>query len=194
MKQKASYNAVGSKTCQTVAPVGNEIEALELKNLMQNDTIDLIDVRTPVEYKQGHILGARLHPLQNLNVEEIRTSRPEDAKGPTYILCKAGSRARKAAIELKKAEINCCVVTGGTEACLDASFPSQSDASCKVISLERQVRIASGSLILAAAILSYLVNISFVGISAFVGAGLVFAGVTDTCGMGMFLAKMPWNR
>lgn len=64
----------------------------------------------------------------------------------------------------------------------------------KAISLERQVRIAAGLLVLLGAILGFFVNPSFIGISAFVGAGLVFAGITDTCGMAMMLAKMPWNQ
>ena len=80
--------------------------------------------------------------------------------------------------------------------------PDVSFASCglpvvrgkKAISLERQVRIAAGSLVLLGAVLGWLVHPAFVGLSAFVGAGLVFAGVTDTCGMGLLLARMPWNR
>jgi len=64
----------------------------------------------------------------------------------------------------------------------------------RTISLERQVRIAAGSLVLLGAVLSLLVHPYFIGLAAFVGAGLVFAGVTDTCGMAMCLARMPWNQ
>jgi len=62
------------------------------------------------------------------------------------------------------------------------------------ISLERQVRIAAGSLVLVGAALALFVHPAFIGLSAFIGAGLVFAGITDTCGMGMILARMPWNQ
>jgi hypothetical protein len=62
------------------------------------------------------------------------------------------------------------------------------------MSLERQVRIAAGSLVLIGIALGWFVHPYFIGLSAFVGAGLVFAGVTDTCGMGMILARMPWNK
>ena len=62
------------------------------------------------------------------------------------------------------------------------------------MSLERQVRIAAGGLVVIGAVLGHFCNPNFYGISAFVGAGLVFAGVTDTCAMGMLIAKMPWNR
>ena len=64
----------------------------------------------------------------------------------------------------------------------------------KAISLERQVRIAAGSLVLTGVILGLFVHPAFFGLSAFVGGGLVFAGITDTCGMGMLLARMPWNQ
>ena len=64
----------------------------------------------------------------------------------------------------------------------------------KMVSLERQVRIAAGFLVVLGALLGWFVDPAFVFLSAFIGAGLVFAGVTDTCGMGLMLAKMPWNR
>jgi hypothetical protein len=82
-------------------------------------------------------------------------------------------------------------VEGGTLACVEAGVPVVRGR--KAISLERQVRIAAGSLVLLGAGLSF-VHPAFVGIAAFVGAGLVFAGVTDTCGMGMLIARMPWNQ
>jgi hypothetical protein len=62
------------------------------------------------------------------------------------------------------------------------------------MSLERQVRIAAGTLVLAGAMLGYFAHPYWIALPAFVGAGLVFAGITDTCGMGMMLARMPWNR
>ena len=63
-----------------------------------------------------------------------------------------------------------------------------------MISLERQVRIAAGSLVCLGVLLAWLVHPAFIGLSAFVGAGLIFAGVTDTCGLALLLARMPWNR
>ena len=69
-----------------------------------------------------------------------------------------------------------------------------SSLSRSAISLERQVQIAAGLLVLLGALLGWLVHPAFVGLAAFVGAGLVFAGITDTCGMGMMLARMPWNQ
>ena len=63
-----------------------------------------------------------------------------------------------------------------------------SDLSCLVLPLALAV------LVLAGLLLGWLVHPAFLGLSAFVGAGLVFAGITDTCGMGMMLARMPWNQ
>jgi rhodanese-related sulfurtransferase len=63
-----------------------------------------------------------------------------------------------------------------------------------VLSLERQVRIAAGLLVLTGTILGTWVHPGFYGLAAFVGAGLTFAGLTDWCGMAMLLAKMPWNQ
>jgi hypothetical protein len=64
----------------------------------------------------------------------------------------------------------------------------------KAFSLERQVRIAAGFLVLAGSALAYFVSPYWIALSALVGAGLVFAGITDTCGMAMLLARLPWNQ
>jgi hypothetical protein len=83
-------------------------------------------------------------------------------------------------------------VEGGTLACVEAGLPVKTGK--KAISLERQVRIAAGSLVLVGAALGFFVHPYWIGLSAFVGAGLVFAGVTDTCGMAIMLGRMPWNQ
>jgi hypothetical protein len=77
-------------------------------------------------------------------------------------------------------------------ACVQAGLPLVRGK--KAISLERQVRITAGTLVLLGTVLGWLVHPAFIGLSAFVGGGLVFAGITDTCGMGMILAVMPWNQ
>ena len=84
------------------------------------------------------------------------------------------------------------IIAGGTKAWIDAGLPV-TRSEVQVISLERQVRIAAGSLVLVGAVLGWLVHPGFFGLSAFVGAGLVFAGITDFCGMGLLLARLPWN-
>jgi len=85
------------------------------------------------------------------------------------------------------------IIEGGLNA-LKAAGAKTIIGSKKTISLERQVRIAAGALTLLGVVLGFTLSSSFFALSAFVGAGLMFAGITDTCGMGMVLARMPWNR
>jgi rhodanese-related sulfurtransferase len=169
------------------------ISPRRLAELCEAGRIDLIDVRTPVEYRGVHVEHARNVPLDRLDpaaVMKARTGNPDD---PLYVVCRSGSRGRQACEQFLAAGFtNVVNVEGGTLACVDAGLTVVRGR--KAISLERQVRIAAGLLVLLGAILGWLVDPAFVGLSAFVGAGLVFAGITDTCGMGMVLARMPWNQ
>ena len=85
------------------------------------------------------------------------------------------------------------MVEGGTLAWIEANLPV-TRGTVKVISLERQVRIAAGAIVLTGVLLACFVNCNFIWLSGFVGAGLIFAGITDFCGMGLLIAKMPWNK
>ena len=158
-----------------------------------NSSLELIDVRTPVEFREVHLNFARNIPLDQLDPASILKTRSGSAAEPIYVICKAGGRGKQACEKFINAGfVNVVNIEGGTTACVDAGLPVVRGQ--KAMSLERQVRIAAGSLVLTGVILSYLVHPYFVGLSAFVGAGLVFAGITDTCGMGMILARMPWNQ
>jgi rhodanese-related sulfurtransferase len=155
--------------------------------------VDLIDVRTPAEYRDCHAVGARLVPLDRLDPAAVMNGRTAAADEPLYLICRSGGRAKQACDHFVAAGYRHVVcVEGGTLAWEQAGCDVVRGK--KAISLERQVRIAAGSLVLVGAILALAVHPWFVGLSAFVGAGLVFAGVSDTCGMGMLLAKMPWNH
>src|SRR6056297_1735221 len=159
----------------------------------KGESIDLIDVRTPVEFRQVHAKPARNVPLDQLDPQRVMEARNGSASQPLYVICKSGNRAGKACQQFEQAGYeNVVNVEGGTEAWEAAGLPV--DRGQKAMSLERQVRIAAGSLVLIGALLAVLVHPWFIALSAFVGAGLVFAGITDTCGMGMLLAKMPWNQ
>ena len=169
------------------------ITPLELAELCkEGKKIDLIDVRTPVEYREVHVGIARNVPLDRLDVAAIMQGRNGSASEPLYVICRSGSRGQQACEKFLAAGFpNVVNVEGGTTACVEAGLPVVRVK--KAVSLERQVRIAAGALVLLGAALSF-VHPAFVGLSAFVGAGLVFAGITDTCGMGMILARMPWNQ
>jgi rhodanese-related sulfurtransferase len=155
--------------------------------------IDLIDVRTPVEFREVHVPFARNVPLDGLDPAAVTRSRAGSPGRPLYVICRSGGRGQKACEKLAAAGAADVVnVEGGTQAWADAGLPVVRGK--KAISLERQVRIAAGSLVLLGVLLGWLVHPGFLGLPAFVGTGLVFAGVTDTCGMGLLLARMPWNR
>ena len=170
------------------------ISPTALKDLAQTgQKVELIDVRTPVEFREVHVEFARNVPLDQLNPQTVMQSRKESSSEPLYVVCRSGSRAQQACDKFVQAGFtNVVNVEGGTLACIQAGVPVVRGK--KAMSLERQVRIAAGSLVLLGVILSYTVHPYLIGISAFVGAGLVFAGITDTCGMGMILARMPWNQ
>lgn len=169
------------------------ITPAELAQLKKSGkAVELIDVRTPVEFREVHVDFARNVPLDALDAAAIVQSRSGSTE-PLYVICKSGGRGRQACEKLAAAGLtNAVNVDGGTTACVAAGLPVVRGK--KAISLERQVRIAAGSLVLLGVALSYLVHPYLIGLSAFVGAGLVFAGVTDTCGMAIMLGKMPWNQ
>jgi rhodanese-related sulfurtransferase len=157
------------------------------------EKIDLIDVRTPLEYRELHVADARNVPLDKLDPEAVMQACNGSEQGPVYVICRSGSRGRQACEKfLAAGYTNVVNVEGGTLACVDSGLPIVRGK--KTISLERQVRIAAGLLVVLGALLGWFVHPAFVALSAFVGAGLVFAGITDTCGMGLILARMPWNQ
>lgn len=172
------------------------MQTISVKKLAEKQRIgqiDLIDVRMPTEYREVHAEGARNYPLDVLDPKAIANSRNGRSAEPLYVICKSGNRSSKAVQKFLDAGIeNVVNVEGGTAAWDAAGLPVMRGKNA--ISLERQVRIAAGGLVFIGAALGYFVNPYFIGLSAFVGAGLMFAGITDTCGMGMLISKMPWNR
>jgi rhodanese-related sulfurtransferase len=152
----------------------------------------LVDVRTPGEFARMHAAGARSMPLDQLNAASI-AAECRSSDGSIYVICHSGTRASTACQRLLSAGIpDVSIVEGGTQAWQAAGLPVVASRS-GVISLERQVRIAAGSLVLLGCLLAWLVAPQFIALSAFVGAGLVFAGITDICGMSILLGKLPWN-
>ncbi len=154
--------------------------------------VDLIDVRTPAEFREIHIEFARNIPLDRLDPASVRSTRKGDTQ-PVYVICRSGGRGKQACEKLTSAGLEQVInVDGGTLAWDAAGLPVVRGQ--KTISLERQVRIAAGLLVLIGSLLGFFVHPYWIGLAAFVGAGLTFAGLTDTCGMAMMLARMPWNQ
>jgi rhodanese-related sulfurtransferase len=150
----------------------------------------VIDVRTPVEFAEVHVPQARSVPLDELKPELLQFQKDQ----PVYLLCRSGQRATKAADKFSKDGFaQPVVVEGGTLAWIEANLPV-TRGQTRVISLERQVRIAAGAIVLTGVLLARFANFNFIWLSGFVGAGLIFAGITDFCGMGLLIAKLPWNK
>ena len=163
----------------------------------KGEKVTLIDVRTPAEFGEVHVDFAHNIPLDRLDTQAVKAVAGD---GPLYFVCKSGTRSQKACEKLIAAGIKDVVsVEGGTVACEAAGVPVVRGR--KVMSLERQVRIAAGALVAIGAALAAFgteapVNWQAIGagLAGFVGCGLVFAGITDTCGMAMLIARMPWNQ
>ena len=116
-----------------------------------------------------------------------------DSKIPLYVICKSGGRSARAVEKLTAAGLdNVFGVDGGTDAWVAADLPIVRGRG--VISLERQVRIGAGLLVAIGTTLGLLISPWILALPLFVGCGLLFAGITDWCGMGLLLAKAPWNR
>ena len=154
--------------------------------------VRIIDVRTPVEYREKHVPSSTLMPLDTLSDETLREIGAETTE-PVFVLCRSGQRARQCLERMKSAGLDHGVlVEGGILGWERENLPLRYGR--KAMSLERQVRVAAGTLVFAGALLAWLVNLAWLIVPAFVGVGFIFAGLTDTCAMGLLLARMPWNK
>jgi rhodanese-related sulfurtransferase len=174
-----------------------QLKSIPAQQLQQNGNLqqlEIIDVRTPVEFREVHVESARNIPLDRLDVNEYIDQRNGSKDQPLYLICRSGGRGKLACQRFLDAGFeNVFNVEGGTEACVAAGLPVVRGK--KAMSLERQVRIAAGSIVLAGSIAALVTGIPWlIAIPALIGAGLVIAAITDTCLMGMMIARMPWNQ
>lgn len=149
-------------------------------------TIDLVDVRTPAEFRAVHAVGARLVPLAGLDPAALAGGRP------VHLICQSSARAQQAADRCRAAGVAVTVVEGGTAAWIAAGLPIERGAA--TFSVERQTRIAIGAGVVAGAALAWTVHPAWIALSACFGAGLILAGITDRCPLAALIAIMPWNR
>ena len=159
---------------------------------LMRDGAVLVDIRERDEYARERIDGARHHAASIL--ERDHPARPGDEV--LIFHCKSGNRTSQNAPRIANdmpAGIQTYILDGGLDAWKKAGLPVAIDRSAP-IPIMRQVQIVAGSLVVLGAILGAAVAPAFYVLSAFVGAGLVFAGVTGFCGMARFLDFMPWNR
>ena len=162
----------------------------ELQDRIQDAVV--VDVRTPGEFESVHIPQARNLPLDEIDAHVDQLRREAEAGKEIVLVCRAGGRAHQAQEKLEAAGLPTLPILEGG---MLAWQQSDGDIVQDVIrwDLERQVRFVAGAIVL----LSILVSIAFPParfVAGFVGAGLVFAAVTNTCGMAMVLSRLPYNR
>jgi rhodanese-related sulfurtransferase len=166
------------------------IRATELRERIEKgEALQLIDVRSPGEYAAGHIPFAVNMPLEQVD------ARLEDLKPhtPVVLICQSGRRAEMCKENIRHHREDLILLEDGTQGWIEAGLPMV-QCSASRWSIERQVRLTAGLLILVGTTLSLLVAPGWVYLAMFVGAGLTFAGLTNICGMASLFAVMPWNR
>lgn len=174
----------------TTKPIqhASSVSAHSLAEQLANREVTVIDVREPVEYASGHIDGS-------LNIPLTRLPQAVLPLGPLVLVCQSGNRSGRA-VRMLQAQGHPHPVTD-----LEGGVPSWEQAGLALrrlrgapLPLMRQVQIAAGSLVLLGLVLHATVAPAWILLSWFVGAGLVFAGISGFCGMARLLAAMPWNR
>jgi len=153
----------------------------------------LVDVRSPGEFRSGHIPGASNYPIDDFN-ETTAKQLANSANGrQVCLICQSGKRSQRALDIWAEAGQNGAVeLDGGMN-----QWPGEagvSKAEGGALPLMRQVQIVAGANIFVGTLLGVFVNPWFLLIPGFFGAGLTFAGITGACGLALVLTKMPWNR
>lgn len=178
-----------STTSSTLPPV---VAPRAVAPLVQQGTdVKLIDVRTPAEFESVHIPGSYNVPLDQLpeHREELRSR----LTGPAVLICRSGTRARQAEQLLREVDLPALhVLEGGLSAWEQAGLPLSRGR--QRWSMERQVRGVAGGLVLTGLLGGALLWSPLKWLAAFVGGGLLFSALTDTCGMAAMLGRLPWNR
>jgi len=167
------------------------LSPLQASQLLEQGAI-LVDIRDRTDYLREHIPQAISLPLT-----EITTGKTVEGSGqqPVIFHCQAGMRTTNSADELMRTVTsgNVFLMSGGINAWKGAALPTVEDKK-QPLPIIRQVHITAGSLILLGVIAGYAVDSRLFLLSGFIGAGLIFSGVSGFCGMASLLQKMPWNR
>jgi rhodanese-related sulfurtransferase len=167
-----------------------QINAAAAKTMLDRGDAILIDVREPDEHARERIDGARLAPLSRFDPAAFAGERDKTA----VFHCNSGNRTSHAAERLLRADFKqAWQLEGGLQGWKRAGLPVTADPRAP-LPIMRQVQIAAGTLVLLGIVLAVLVSPWFMALAAFVGAGLIVAGITGFCGMANLLVHMPWNR
>ena len=168
----------------------SECTVLGLQEQMRVGDLHLLDVRERMEFAGGRVSGASSLPLGELESRHAELDRMK----PIYVMCRTGRRSAEAQQRLRALGFtNIVNVVGGIEAWKKEDLPLERDEYAPW-SIERQVRFTAGVLVLSGVLLAIFVHPYFVMLSGLIGFGLAFTATIDWCGMGLLIAKMPWNR
>lgn len=169
------------------------ITAEEAKELIESGGCSLlVDVRSHAEFRASHVPGAHNIPLDEL--EEKIGDEVENKDTTLYLMCSCGNRSGKGCEEMENMGYQNVISIEGGIIELKRLGMKIAEEVHHVISIERQTRIVAGTLVLIGVLLGFLLNPGYFAIAAFIGFGLVFAGITDSCALGLLLARMPWNK
>jgi rhodanese-related sulfurtransferase len=161
-----------------------------VRERLDTGTAVLVDIRESDEFARSHISGAQSQPLSQWERAHLTV----DPDADVIFTCRTGMRTGGACDRLAaRVAGEAFVLDGGMAAWEKAGLPVETNPQAP-LEIMRQVQIAAGSLVLAGVVLGFLVAPAWFGLSAFVGAGLTFAGITGFCGMARLLMLMPWNR
>ena len=172
-------------------PEVTEVTPEQLEKWLESGDTVLVDVREDFEHHSERIDGSHLHALSRFDPKAIRDQHSDKR---VVFHCRSGKRSKDAAKRYQSENQHVFHLTGGIEAWKKSGRQVIRSAGATRIDVMRQVQIAAGALILLGVILGYTVSSALFGISAFVGVGLLFAGLTGWCGMAKILGAMPWNK
>lgn len=159
----------------------------ELNELMKNNEVIIIDVRELFEHQSCKIKGSILMPSSSFD----EATMPDANKKKIVIHCKSGRRSSMVISKMKNRD--CYNLEGGIDAWIAQRFDVER-SSKECLSLDRQVQLTIGTILVLSFLLTYFININFVFITLLIGCGLSFAGLTGFCGLAIVLAKAPWNK
>lgn len=180
-----------AQTETSSAPAQRDLTPAQIESKLAGGRAVLIDVREEFEHAEEKIEGAHLLPLSRLEAAEVE----KIAEGREVLLhCRSGNRSGKAMAKLAESGVSASHLAGGIEAWKSSGRTVERSARAPRIGVMRQVQITAGFLVLIGVLLGAFASEWFLILSGFVGAGLMFAGVSGWCGMAMLLAKMPWNK
>lgn len=173
-------------------PISSTSSPEQLKGWIDSGSeVVVIDVRSSAEFESLHIKGSYNVPLSLLSEHAEELAAKFDTK--VVLVCQSGVRAAQAKTNLATVGFsNAHVLAGGVSAYQQAG--GQVVEGSKRWDLERQVRMAAGSLVVAGLLGGKFLSPQLRTVAGVIGAGLTFSAATNTCAMGKALAAMPWNQ